>query len=30
MENIIFIPARTGSTRVKNKNLQKFVKNLIE
>lgn len=24
MKNIIFIPARTGSTRVKNKNLQKF------
>ena len=29
MENIIFIPARTGSTRVKNKNLQKFGKETL-
>ena len=29
INNIIFIPARTGSTRVPNKNIQKIEKKLI-
>jgi len=29
MKNIVFIPSRTGSTRVKNKNLQKFGKETL-